>query len=203
MPLAGGYGLRRTRRFINGDSKMSEVGIDYETEEIEGEHEIGIIIEEELNSSKLASSLKVLLGYKRDIVVDGEDGIVFLSIGAPAKIEPDLFYPALEWRLTMETLDGCDFLPQWKSHVLKINGQSVFDEGVEVKIMHYVVQARMDMEEEEDGHFFTDLPFMNKQIKMTDIDLPVVSGSEILRIIKAKNDLAGQGSDNASRRRAE
>ena len=182
---------------------MSEVGIEYDVDEVEDEHPIGTIVEEELNSSKLASSPKVLLGYKRDVIVDGDESVVYFSVGVPAKVDAALFYPVLEWRVTMETLDNCDFLPQWKSHDLQINGELVFDEGVQVKVVHYVFQARMNMPEEEDGHFFTDPPFMNKNIRMTDIGIPVIPGAEILKIAKAKNDLAGQGTGGASRRRAE
>ena len=183
------------------EKKLKDEEIKYDVNQIEEDHVLGKLVQDEMASHRIVDPAIVPVGYKRQVKIDGEVVNAFMSIRTPDKVDPDTYYPCTEWRINPETLDGADYWPQWKVMPVVVNGQELMEDGRKLLISYYVMNVESDMPEEEDGRFFIDAPFSRTEIKESDIGLPMIKGEIILAFAEAKKTLAGQYTAGASRRR--
>lgn len=186
--------------------KIPDTELKYETKEVEEEHVLGALIQEENSSQRLDEPINIPLGYKRTVIIDGNEEIAYMSIRTPADINPDFYYPVTEWRITPELLLDQDNLPQWVRRPVVVNGQTLMDVGRPLQISYYVIRAELDMPEEKDGMpydgtFFIDPPFSRDEVKMSDIGLPMIKGSDIVLLAEANKLLSGQSTASLARQR--
>jgi len=167
------------------------------------EDDVGIPVAEEKRASVLDGIISIPLGYEKQAKIGNKEITIFLSKRVPPVIDPDLHYPVTEWRITQDRIDDADNVPLWKQMPIMYNGQGVRNLGREVKASYYVMLAIQGMDEESDGHFFIESPFLSDKIKVTDIKLPVIKGSDILEFEKAKKTLANNWFTGATRRRGD
>lgn len=176
----------------------------------EAEDFIGVPIDEERDSASYKGAIKIPLGYIRKAKVDGEDCEVVLRWNVPPKIEPDKYYAACEWRINHDDLDNADNWPQWKRLPLLINKTVAMDAGRAVMVTYYVIVSIQEVPEtnpHERHSPFKDFavtpPFSNDKIQMSDFDLPVIKGSDIIAVGDAKKVLSGDPGFGAIRRRGQ
>lgn len=139
---------------------------------------IGKKVLERKKAGVIKEHIDIPIGHERNIKVEDEEGVLVLYFHVP-EIEDDKYYPIVEWRITQDTLDECDYWPEWKSFVYSINGEQIMERGLPVKAQFFVFRAIQEMREDQDGHFFTDPPFSSSLIKMSDCGIPVIKGSDL------------------------
>lgn len=174
------------------DKKLSDKELTYNRTAIEKDHVLGVLVEERNEDLRIERAIDIPVGYKRPVLIDDKEEIAFLSIGIPGVISPEFWYPVLEWRLTTERLSEADMHPQWKRDKVVVDGLEVMEQGRNITIHYYVLIVEQDMSEEADGFFFVDPPFSREEVKMSDIGLPMIKGSDILALQEAKKLLGNQ-----------
>lgn len=161
---------------------------------------IGIFVQEVRKADKMPEDVEIPVGYEREIKFGDETGTMILYRNVPGDIDPEMYYPLTEWRMTMEKMDDQDNLPQWKAFPVVINGQPLRDDvGRQIVAQCFVYRAAMGMPEEDDGKFFFTGPFVFSLVKETDIGIPAIKGSDIPEAIAQIRGI----STGATRRRGE
>lgn len=87
--------------------------------------------------------------------------------GPPADVEEDVWYPSVELRMTQDTFDNMDFVPDWKPFDLLAEDGTALRDGVgrQRKGYFYVDWNIMECTEEEDGIFFPLEPVQGKNVR--------------------------------------
>ena len=174
---------------------ITEEDLSFMDSEVRSEPDnIGVLVSERRMKPKSVKYTDIKERYEVTISKPGEDDkiLAYHLPAPPGIVKAEMYYPCREWRITQESLDNCDYWPQWKPFPIVKDGQplrstSGTNLGQVVLAYHYIVISVRAMTKEENGRFF---------------DAPPLLGSVILERQRAKETLSSDPSLGASRRRA-
>lgn len=119
----------------------------------------------------------------------------------PAEVDPDVYYPAVKFRVTQTRLDELDYAPidSWKGFPLNDDGRVVYNRGTPIIEFFFVVLSIESLTEQEECSFV-----LASSVKTVFIHNGVsyIKGSFILDRKEARETL-GSSFSGATRRRIE
>lgn len=85
----------------------------------------------------------------------------------PPEVDKEAWYPCLELRMTQDTMDNMDYVPDWKRFpLLDTNNAPIRDEVGRQRQGHFYIDWNIqECSEEEDGMFFPVDPIQGKDIR--------------------------------------
>lgn len=134
---------------------------------------IGVLVSEQRTRKQQTDAEYIPLYYEKQIEVEGEKATLRLHIqNDPGPLEPEIYYPAVEWRLTQDTLDEQDYWPDYKQFDWMENGQPARLQtggpgrvGMPLRVRFFVVWNVTECSEDEDGQFFPMNPIKGSDIQ--------------------------------------
>jgi len=196
--------MGKTAKVVNEDltkEDLENIKFDVSIEEEKEDH-VGIPIVERRKADQIKEFIDIPVGYEKKIMIEGQskEETLVLYKYVPGIIDPNKYYPVLEWRITQDTVDDADIWPEWKGFDVAFNGQAQRGgDGRVLTAQCFIYRSIQEMDENQDGLFFSDPPFACEFTKMSDVGIPVILGSEIEY---ARSAMRG-GTVGATRRRGE
>ncbi len=142
--------------------------------------QFGTKVVERRESDKVKRHVDIHIGYEFKAMIGKKEVIIALYINVPVEIDPAIYYPITEWRITQDLLDDADLWPQWKRFSVELNGQEQRQQNGRPMLAQYLVyRAIQTRPEDSDGVFENTPPFMSSLVQETDIGIAVVKGSDI------------------------